>query len=264
MNSSKADTVIQAAFARHHREGGKNTVNRIAARNVVSIETGCDVSAAGLNNGPAIWRALHLAALSLCVMCAPVAADTPPAKEAAAILFDIPAQPLDRALRTYSVITGLEVFYNTSLAEGHRSAPVAGVLSQAAALKLLLRGTGYVPRVTGTDSFTIVPVPRNDPAAAAAETTEQRYGTYFAAIQARIVDAVCRNPVLSAAGDDLLFKIWLEPKGTILRAEILDAGHNSADVDAFAIAMAGLNIGAPMPKGMSQPVKLAVFAQGRK
>ena len=56
--------------------------------------------------------------------------------------FNIPAEPLARALERYGDATGREVLYDTGLALDRRSAAVDGLLTPVEALATLLQGTG--------------------------------------------------------------------------------------------------------------------------
>ncbi|MGL4692546.1 MAG: hypothetical protein ACRCWE_10515, partial [Stenotrophomonas maltophilia] len=56
----------------------------------------------------------------------PALAQSSPASAAATLRFDIPAQPLSAALRTYMRQSGVQVAYPAALAEGVTSTAVAG------------------------------------------------------------------------------------------------------------------------------------------
>src|SRR5262249_5681946 len=152
--------------------------------------------------------------------------------------------------------TGLEVFYKAALAEGRRSTEVVGALAPTEALQSLLRGTGYVARATGPGAFTILQGPR--PAAAAPDTSRIAYEPYFAKIQERITDLICRSANEAATSTELLFQVWLAPSGVVARAEVIgDDGSKAAD-QSFAAPMRGLAIGAP-PTGLPQPITMVIF-----
>jgi hypothetical protein len=170
------------------------------------------------------------------------------------IKFDIPPQPLSRALIAYSATTGLEIFYDAALADHQHSTAVDGVLTPSAALEVLLRGTGYAAKSTGLGAFTIAPEPREDPAAVEAR---RRLQPYFAAVQTRISDALCRN-VAIAADTELLFQFWLSPSGVIERVEVIGEDGQRAEDQSYAAAIAGLRLAAP-PRGMRQPVNIVIF-----
>lgn len=175
------------------------------------------------------------------------------------VKFNIPAQPLARALATYAAVTGLEVFYNAALADRQVSAEVVGPLTPAVALQTLLLGTGYVARTTGPGAFTIMPEPREATVAAVgAGSVGRLYEPYFATIQARVSALLCRNAEIGLEPADVFIRIWLAPSGLIARAEVVDDGDHPARDQTLANAMRGVAIGAP-PAGMSQPVNMVIF-----
>ncbi len=132
--------------------------------------------------------------------------------------FNIPAQPLDAALKAYSIATRIEVFYNAALVDHRLSQDVAGSFTPSAALQKLLEKTGYVPQLTSDGSLTIVsePVARRS----ATEIVAQRlhYESYLAAVQAEVSAALCAAPAGVMVGEDILLRIWLAANGRISRA----------------------------------------------
>ena len=88
---------------------------------------------------------------ALCIMaCPPAPAQTPsttrPTTAEAQYDLDIPAQPLNRALRALSEITGLQFTYTADLVREVNSRPISGHLSAQAALALMLEGSGLTHR----------------------------------------------------------------------------------------------------------------------
>ena len=73
--------------------------------------------------------------------------------------FDIPAQPLAQALRQFAEQTGLQLAFESSLAEGRQSPRIQGRLSKKQVLEQLLAGTGL--RYDWLDSRTVAlsPIP---------------------------------------------------------------------------------------------------------
>lgn len=174
----------------------------------------------------------------------------------APITFDIPAQPLARALVAYSSATGLELVYKAALAERQQSREVIGTLSPSTALQELLRGTGYIAKKTGPGFFTILPA--NPETGAESEARRRLYEPYFAVIQSRISGVVCGEGGPSPL-DETLLRAWLSATGIIARAEILrDDGRRAAD-QTFAATLRGMAIGIPPPSGMPQPVNIVIF-----
>src|ERR1700761_5259610 len=73
------------------------------------------------------------------------------------IELDVPAQPLDQALKAFGAATGSQVFYETGLTVGRMSKKVQGVYEREAALQVLLRESELAARTIAADTFTIVP-----------------------------------------------------------------------------------------------------------
>jgi hypothetical protein len=189
--------------------------------------------------------------------------DAPPpgqvAESQTPIHFDIPVQPLARALMAYGTVTGLEVYYNAAVAQGRVSAAVTGAFTPAVALRMLLQGSGLVPRMTGPGDFTVVPAPHVAPAAATSVAwAGGAYEPYFAAIQRQVARALCRTAGNGLTNDGAIFRIWLDASGVIARADVSEAGGDVAGGHALESAVQGLAVGMP-PLGMPQPVTLAIF-----
>jgi hypothetical protein len=173
--------------------------------------------------------------------------------------FDIPSQPLGRALIAFGATARLDLYYNAAFADGRRSATVVGKLTPVVALQRLLQGTGLVPRMTAPEAVILVPATREVVAPrGSVVATSARYGPYFAKIQARISDALCRNIGAGQEGDETFLRVWLTAAGVIEQVEIVGASARRTNSHGLADAVQGLAIGAP-PSGMPQPVMLVVF-----
>lgn len=168
--------------------------------------------------------------------------------------FAIAAQPLAAALDTYSVISGLELYYDGNLAVGRRSHAVEGRLLPDVALRELLLGSGLVARATGPNSFTITPGPASRPASAI-------HQSYFATIQARVSQVLCAHAETRPGRADVLLQLWIASTGTVQRAQWLDAPDSNKREDAFAVALRGVSIGAAPPAELPQPITMAIFAR---
>jgi hypothetical protein len=175
-----------------------------------------------------------------------------------AVDFDIPAQPLAEALVAYGAATGLEVYYDGALAIGRRSAPLKGRFAPAAGLTILLRGSGYVPRATGPDTFTLAAAPSIAPRAArVSDTLIRHYEPYFAALQARIADALCGTH--TAEVNEIIVSLSVNASGVISRADILASGGDPARDAAISAGLRGISIGEAPPADLPQPVTMAVY-----
>jgi hypothetical protein len=178
----------------------------------------------------------------------------------AELQFDIPAQPLASSLKTYSAITNLELYYESSLMDGHRSPPIRGSFSPDVALRRLLEGTGFSVASFDRGTITILP-PRPQVRGQELEAIKGKaaaFTPYFALIQAGLRSTFCRTPVIQTDLVELIVRLWIAPSGAVARADILSA--TGSDVrDRYAAAMRTLVIGEPPPQGMPQPVTLMVL-----
>ena len=167
--------------------------------------------------------------------------------------FAIAAQPLAAALDTYSITTGLELYYDGDLAVGRRSIAVEGPRAPEVALQELLAGSGLVARATGPNSFTIKPAP-------ASHFANATYQSYFATIQARVSHVLCSRAETRPGDADLLLQLWVASTGTIQRAQLLDTTSGDTREKAFA-ALRGVSIGAVPPAELPQPITMAILAR---
>lgn len=172
------------------------------------------------------------------------------------ISLDIPAQPLGSALEAYGAATGLAVFYDADLAAGYRSNVLKGRFLPSIALEILLRGTGYVSRLTGPDAISIAPIPSGAvPSMAAAQ--QRLYDSYFAILQARIGQVLCGSDRADPGNESVIFRFWISPLGVIGRAEAISTGVGQKSIVAAGVQ--GLDVGLPPPVGLPQPVMMVVF-----
>jgi hypothetical protein len=105
--------------------------------------------------------------------------------------FDIPAQPLVRALDAYSAATGLMVLYDSNLAEGHRSTAVSGVLMPDVAIRTLLEGTGLVVFSAGR-AFAIEAGPSDQQDGVVTSNAAEM--SYLALVQQAVERSFCEKP----------------------------------------------------------------------
>ncbi len=72
---------------------------------------------------------------------------------------DLPAQPLDKALRALASQTGTRILFSTELTEQKQAPALKGRLAPQEALERLLGGSGLVVRPTPDGGFTVAPRP---------------------------------------------------------------------------------------------------------
>lgn len=173
--------------------------------------------------------------------------------------FDIPAQPLADALVAYGSATGIEVFYDGALAIGRRSTAVTGVHPSMVALQILLRGTGYVPKTT--DYVGTVTITRASLETAASQTAAlDRYEPYFAILQARVSEVLCKSDEAKPGDEQIILSFWFDPAGMVSRVQVLGSQMSPDRRLAIASGVQGLHVGRAAPAGLPQPVTMAIYA----
>lgn len=89
--------------------------------------------------------------LSALMAAAVLALSAPTAVLAAPLVFDIPAQPLDRALALFARQAGLQLALPPALTQGRTSTALSGTREPTEALGQLLRGSGLRGRIVGSE-----------------------------------------------------------------------------------------------------------------
>lgn len=187
------------------------------------------------------------------------------AENAAGQTFVIPAQPLDQALAAFSVSTGLQMLYDSSLAAGRRSSSVSGAMQPREALVLMLTGTGLTARFTSAGAVVIYAGSTSavtlNPITATAAPVVGRAGVnaearaYAEAVQRQTVEALRQDAGLSGGDYTLSVRLWVSEQGAARRVEILRGSRDAGrDADFMALA-SGLRFPVP-PPDLPQPMRI--------
>ncbi|NVO17719.1 MAG: secretin and TonB N-terminal domain-containing protein [Rhodoplanes sp.] len=180
-----------------------------------------------------------------------------PAAASELIAFDIPAQALASAIERYSVLTGWQVIYDASLAGGRRSAPLEGAFPPAAALRVLLAGTGLAPEYVSDDGVMLVALPTVAAPATAPPVPPPHLRDYYGRIQAGLARVFCADDLIRSGRYRIALGFWIGPSGSVVRAASLGS-TGQAEVDAaFDRGVRRLEVGAP-PADFEQPVVVLV------
>ncbi|MBB1603740.1 hypothetical protein A9977_27275 [Variovorax sp. UMC13] len=179
--------------------------------------------------------------------------------------FDLPSQPLQKALADFGGLTGHSVLVDSTLTQGRTAQAVRGVFPAQEALRLLLAGTGLHARYSGRDAFTLVPepaageLPMATPAAsttapALAGTAAPAAADFAGALQSAITQALCAAQPHSFGRYRAALQLWTGPEGRIRRASLLEpSGEAARDAELLA-QLRGLAIGRVPPPGLAQPL----------
>jgi TonB C terminal len=170
--------------------------------------------------------------------------------------FNIPAQPLATALEQYGNITGRNALYNSNLLIGRRSTAVEGQIPPDVALTTLLGGTGLAASHVSPDSFFLLPAPVKGSA-----VVQPAVAQYYGRIQVRLQSALCSAGEARPGSYRIGMRLWIDDVGNVTRYERLTS-TGASQVDAsIDRAVYRLQIGAPPPPGLGQPVSIVIMPQ---
>jgi hypothetical protein len=170
--------------------------------------------------------------------------------------FDIPAQPLAKALYAFSATTGIEILVDARHAAGRYSPGVTGSMMPRDALKMLLAGSNLIAQDFGSGTVTL-----SAPTASAARASGAPLDgdlPYFADIQRAVQQTLCSDARTSPGRYRLALKLWIDRSGGVLRSKRLDTtGDDNLDA-VLDTAIGKMRIGRPPPSDLPQPVALVV------
>jgi hypothetical protein len=168
------------------------------------------------------------------------------------VSFDIPSQPLAKALYAFSAATGIEVLVDARQVAGHRAPDLKGSLPPHEALSILLAGSNLAARELGQETVMLAAM---SPAPAAA-LEDQRY---FADVQRAVEHALCADERTLPGRYRLALKLWIGPSGEVTRAKRLDTTGDRARDEAVDAAISRISVGKSPPPLLAQPIALIVW-----
>jgi hypothetical protein len=173
-------------------------------------------------------------------------------------VFDIPGQPLADALDLYARLTGRAALVDQERVVNRRAATVRGLFTRDEALRVLLAGTGLSVRYVGSDAFTLAPSDAAIGSRGPGERPSLQRNGYFAAVQAALVDALCRQAETEPGGYRLAVQLWFSPSGTVRALHLLDSTGDVARDAAISRRLEAIAAGEP-PLDVPQPVTIALM-----
>ncbi len=195
---------------------------------------------------------------------------------AASVHFDLPAQPLARALQGFARVTELVVLASAPLLEGRMSAPLAGDYAPREALRRVLVGTGLRADFTRPDEAIIVADPASASAAPAAagvtpdgalpvdgiEGSEAR-SAFAGALQARMIDVLCAQPGAVPGTYRFVAQLHIDEKGAVVSVNQVTSSGVAARDAAILRALRALRLDTMPPADLPQPVTILLRPVGR-
>ncbi|MGJ7484358.1 secretin and TonB N-terminal domain-containing protein [Variovorax sp. LT2P21] len=181
--------------------------------------------------------------------------------------FDLPAQPLEKALAEFGRLTGHSVLVDSAMTRGLTAQAVRGELAAREALGQLLAGTGLSARYSGRNAFTLVPQPEGSaPSApipfdtgapdvlAQAGMGASAVAEFAGALQATIMQAMCTVQPATFGRYRAVLQLWIGPEGRVRRARLLESsGQKSRDAELLE-QVQRLSIGHALPPELPQPL----------
>jgi hypothetical protein len=228
---------------------------------------------------PPGWRFAVAAAVCLFMAIAFVALAHENKVSAPPRWFNIPSQPLAGALQAYGEIAGVQVLYESALAEGRRSVAVKGNFTLEAALRVLLSATDLNVFYTRPDAITIAQPPNErvaviDPLAridlslaplrvhASVESEEtSRLQEYSEALQGDIQGVLSKDARTRSGTYRADLKIWIDPSRTIQKTTLIRSTGNEVRDAAIVKDLNGLIISQTPPVNTPQPVRISIFVR---
>jgi hypothetical protein len=175
-------------------------------------------------------------------------------------VYEIPAQKLDDALRAYIATSGMQLLYETTLTEGRRSTELKGSFAPDAALQALLAETGLAARRTDVDAFVITPAPVG--AAGPSASTAPIDSRFMTALQAGVLDALCRDPLTRPGGYKVGIELWIAPSGAVQQSALIGSTGDAERDAAISNTLRRASVRIAPPAGTQQPFILIIGPRG--
>lgn len=181
----------------------------------------------------------------------------------AVFFFDLPALPLDQALRRYAETTGHPAIFPSDLLVGRTSSPVRGRYSTEAALRSLLRGTRLVASRRGNGrgrTFVLeeagrAPVPRGE-----APAPLFRDEGYAGLAQAGIWRSLCADPRTRPGSYTALVRFRIGRDGRLQEVGLLEGSGSELRDAALLERLGAVRIPGYVPGDLAQqPLVMAVL-----
>jgi hypothetical protein len=195
----------------------------------------------------------------------------------APLRFSIPSQPLASALQAYSTATGVQLLYESGVANGRYSTGVEGDMTRDAALRILLSETDLTIHYARVNSVTLAPALSNpdDPPAALfnkadlileplriRRPTDRNDGSqlqaYNGIIRADIQQALRKDAKTRSGSYSAGIKLWIDGPRTVQKTELFRSSGDQERDDAISRLLDGLQISQAPPANTPQPVTIII------
>lgn len=170
--------------------------------------------------------------------------------------FDIPAQPLAEALRTFGTASGLDILVDGRLIEGRVSVAIHGDFAPVEALRRIVAGSDLAVRPVGAGSFTLAALPTAPDPRATGEA--DHFVRYSSRIQAAVTRALCREVETRPGSYRAAVQLWIEPDGRVSRSALLGSTGSAERDAAIADRLRTVRLDERPPRHLPQPATLLI------
>ncbi len=168
------------------------------------------------------------------------------------MVFDIPAQPLDKALDRYASVSGWPILFHAAMVAGRRSSAVQGNLAPEVALRRLLEGTGLrADRAGPADAYTLTEI----------RPAQVDFG-YGAWVQARLWQTLCQDGRTAPGNYRVLFRFRVDARGRLDDVRLLTSSGDAARDAALREVLGRARVRRAPPARMEQPLTMLVQRAG--
>jgi hypothetical protein len=204
----------------------------------------------------------------------PQDAPTPPQS---AVTFNITSQSLASAIQAFSQASGIEVFYESSIAAGRTSSGIVGRYLPDAALHSLLGSAGFTVRFTRRNAVVLSdPSAQNDlpPTRALANfdlsldtirvvAAPERAGDaqlreFGDMVQNDVETVLRKNTRIRSGNYRIRVKLWIDPSRTIRHAELAQSTGDQDRDAAITGVLQGFIVSRVPPPNTPQPIRVIV------
>lgn len=194
-----------------------------------------------------------------------------------AVAFNVPRQPLASAIQAFSQVSGIEVFYESSIAAGRTSASVEGRYLPDAALRTLLGSAGFTVRFTRRNAAVLSdPSARSDlpptraPAnfdlsldtirvrAESERPGEAQLREFGDMVQNEVETVLRKNNRIRSGNYRIRVKLWIDPSRTIRHAELAQSTGDQERDTAITDVLQGFVVSRIPPPNSPQPIRVIV------
>lgn len=181
--------------------------------------------------------------------------------------FDIPAQPLDMALESFSSVSGRSALFSSALVAGRTASAVTGRYTALEALRVLLAGTGLTvetARSQDVTTFVLVPASVQTVEREARERDEAaRITHYDALVQSDIWQAICADPRTAKTRYRALLRFRVAPDGHVVDVRILSEAGETPMGRALVDTLSRAWVSEQPPPDMPQPFAMLILPESR-